>query len=140
MNQINLKGLWTFVIVYGPEYGEMKNQELIFEAEFSQDNDTFTAVGIDKSGVGMSPDLARLNGFLDGDNISFVKQYEFSHYASGDGRTIVDKNNAGHEINYFGTYDSVNDMFHGDWDITMRPKGYSYDLTATGTWTMKRLK
>ena len=138
MSNINLNGLWTFVIVYGPEYEEMENKELVFEAEFSQDEDTFTAVGIDKDGAGMSPDLAKIKGFLDGDRISFVKQYEFSHYASGDGKTIIDNNNPGHEINYFGAYDSINNMFYGDWDITTRPKGFGYDVTATGTWFMKR--
>ena len=140
MSSINLSGLWTFVIVYGPEYGENKGEKLIFEAEFSQSDDMFTAVGIDKDGVGMSPDLAKIKGFLDGDKISFVKQYEFSHYASGDGKTIVDNNNPGHEINYFGTYDAVNNLFYGDWDITTRPKGFWYDITCTGTWTMERLK
>ncbi len=139
MSNININGLWTFVVVYGAEYGDLENQELIFEAEFSQNEDTFTAVGIDKSGVGMSSDLAKIRGFLDGDTISFVKQYEFSHYASEDGNTIIDKNNVGHEINYFGTYDSTSDLFYGDWDITTRPKGFWYDLTATGTWTMRRV-
>ncbi len=63
MSNINLNGLWTFVIVYGPEYEEMENKELVFEAEFSQDEDTFTAVGIDKDGAGMSPDLAKIRVF-----------------------------------------------------------------------------
>lgn len=138
MNNINLKGLWTFVIVYGPEYGDVENQELIFEAEFSQDDDTFTAVGVDKSGVGMSPDLAKIKGFLDGNDISFVKQYEYSHYVTDDGETVVDKSDKGHDINYFGTYDSLNNLFYGDWDITSRPKGLGFDITATGTWIMRR--
>ena len=140
MSNINLNGLWTFVIVYGPEYEEMENKELIFEAEFTQDGDTFTATGMDKDGVGMSPDLARMKGFIDENMISFVKQYEFSHYASGDGKTIVDNNNPGHEINYYGTYDATTNSFSGDWDITTRPIGVGYDVTATGTWSMKRLK
>ena len=141
MAVININGHWAFVLVYGPEYEEDAGKEIYFDAEFIQDNDTFSGTGIDTGGHGINPDPAIINGFLDGDEISFVKQYASKHYTGENGEIIVEKNIPGPEINYFGTYNKRDNTFNGDWDIvigTEQVGGSWFDYSCTGTWYMKR--
>ncbi|MFI5140804.1 MAG: hypothetical protein ACHQII_00485 [Bacteroidia bacterium] len=138
---INITGQWTFVIVYGPEYGEQENQELYFDAEFIQDKDLFTGTGRDTGGSGASPDIATIKGFLEDDEISFIKQYTTNHYIDEEGKITIDKNVPGPEINYYGSFNKLNGMFEGHWEMLMGSQKYGegwFDDMATGTWAMKR--
>ena len=141
MADININGQWTFVIVYGEDYGEDAGKEVFCDAEFIQDNDTFTATSFDTGGFGTNPDKATLTGFIDGDTISFVKQYASYHYQDENGQTIIDKSVPVPEINYFGTYNKQDNTFSGDWDMVLGSQqiaGSWLDESCGGTFIMKR--
>lgn len=136
-----LEGQWTGVITYGPEYGEFEGKELYFEAQFIQTADTFNGTAIDTGGAFPQEEEATISGFIEEDEISFVKQYPYDGIIEEDGTVISDKNKPGPEINYFGKYNALNGTFEGTWEIATDAFEYGYgwfENVATGTWTMKR--
>lgn len=137
---MNISGKWKGVIVYGPEYEELENQELHFTAEFTQNLDEFTGIAKDVSGIGCNPDTASIRGFIENQSISFIKQYT-STLLLGENGQELDRNTPGPEINYWGEYDINLHQFSGHWEIYTEPEALDdgwIEYICSGTWTMKR--
>jgi len=83
---------------------------------------------------------AIMDGFIEGNFISFIKQYAHAWEIEADGTVIEHENQPSHEIHYTGTYDT--DGFTGDWEIAMTyvyPNGVLQEYLVGGTWSMKRI-
>lgn len=138
---MNLSGHWQGIILYGPEYGDWENKELLFEMTIKQSGDTFTAIAIDTGGIGRNPDEAEINGFISGYNISFTKQYKSTLTYDEQGQVIVLKNKPSPIVEYTGVFDSLLDKVSGEWQIDILVKQLKdewLDETFTGHWTMTR--
>lgn len=139
---MNLNGQWKGIIIYGPDYGELENKELYFSANISQNLEIFSGVSVDTGGVGANPDKAVINGFIDGNEISFVLQYASTAWFDENNKVVIEKNKPGPEINYWGTFDPLTNMVEGHWEIVISSEqvGYGWlDDIATGTWSMQRI-
>jgi hypothetical protein len=137
----NLHGHWEGTIIYGPGYGENENKELYFNIDIVQTKDTFTGTAVDTRGVGVNPDNALIKGFVEDNEVSFVKQYASTLWFDENNTEILLKDKPSPEINYWGTFDSVTNSIKGNWEIIITGKeteeGWLVDI-ATGTFTMRR--
>ncbi|HEU4471696.1 MAG TPA: hypothetical protein VFR58_11465 [Flavisolibacter sp.] len=136
-------GQWQGFYTYGPEYGKLIEGQ---EAEFrlfveACSEGQFSGRAIDWDGIGTNGEVAVINGFIDGDIISFTKQYAEYHTIDEWGNTAVLKDMPGHKVVYEGRFDRVSNTFTGTWEIVFDLK-HTTDLTfeevSTGTWRMHR--
>ncbi|MES2285622.1 MAG: hypothetical protein V4547_08035 [Bacteroidota bacterium] len=137
----NLNGNWKGIIIYGPEYRNLENKELYFSLEIKQEEETFTGTAIDTSGIGTNPDIAEVRGFIEANEISFVKQYKSTLWFDENYSVIIEKDKLGPEINYWGTFDPLTGTMEGNWEIVVDSQqiGQGYlDNICTGTWTMRK--
>jgi hypothetical protein len=135
-----LTGTWTGIIIYGPEYGDIENEELFFSAELNCTDGIILGTSVDLNEE-YETGTATINGFLKNNLISFIKQYEFDSYYDETGKVIVDKSKKGPEINYQGQYDSIKNTIEGHWEIIydVRKQGENLlEYVLTGTFRMKK--
>lgn len=137
---IDLSGKWVGTVVYGAEYKQFSGKELFFEFELIQQGDEIAGTAIDTGGTGVSPDQANILGTFKNNKIIFLKQYESSHYYSGN-ETKIDRSKPGPKIKYTGEYNEQTQTFSGEWVIKITflllwiiPMR----LKSTGSWTMQR--
>jgi len=138
---MNKNEKWTGTIIYGKEYKVHQNKELYFDLDLIRDNEKITGTAIDIGGEGASPDPATIKGTIVGEKISFIKQYASLHSYNIKGETTIDKSRKGPEINYTGIYDENEKRYNGHWKMTVTFKILwliPLNLSASGTWTMKR--
>jgi hypothetical protein len=85
---------------------------------------------------------ARLTGFIEGNRISFVKQYA-CHFEVGEDRNIkVYPSRPSPMIQYSGTYNPVSGIFSGEWMIEVVSKGrFGKDRVCkfSGRWEMRKV-
>jgi hypothetical protein len=137
----NLFSRWKGVLVYGPEYDDMEGVELFFTMNILQDKDSFTGTAVDTGGAGITPGEATIRGFIDKNEISFVKQYNASWEYDHQGIAVPVPGKPGPEIVYTGIYDPHSGEISGDWEISLdeQPVGYGYlSMILTGTFRMAR--
>jgi hypothetical protein len=141
MSPINLSGKWTGVIVYGKKYRKFQGQELFFDAELIQENNSISGTAIDVGGTGMSPDMAVISGAFSSNIISFIKRYKSLHYLDEKGEAIIEKTREGDNIFYSGVYDEATGTFKGNWEYRLTYKIFGiipFKYIVGGTWTMTR--
>lgn len=138
----NLNGQWKGKVIYGPDYGELENKELYFSVDITQNLDTFTGIALDTGGVGANPNKAAINGFVDGNEISFVMQYSSTARFDENNKVVIEKDKPSPEINYWGTFDPLTNVIEGNWEIVINSEqiGYGYlDDIATGSFSMRKV-
>ncbi len=137
-----LNGRWTGKLTYGASFGHLAQESLFFTLNLVQKADEFTGTARDEDGIGLSPYLASVKGFVDGEQINFVKEYKLPLVAAQgqSGHSDQDQDPAS-EASFWGTYNAQTGEFEGEWIILS-----SYTLLGNvfferengGTWRMKR--
>jgi hypothetical protein len=90
---IDFTGQWVGFFSYGPEYGEEFAREKvefrIFIDDFNEGE--FAGRAVDLEGFGASYEIAQVKGYVDGDFISFTKEYPHYYYMDEARNTFEDK-------------------------------------------------
>jgi hypothetical protein len=143
MNSLLFEGQWQGFFRYGAEYGTIvEGNEVEFRLFIENYKDgEFSGRIIDWDGFGADGEVSLVNGFIDGEQISFTKKYEENYTLDEWGNCAVDQNQVGHTVIYQGHFEKVKNCFIGEWEIV-------YDLEHTpnltiqeiysGSWRMNR--
>lgn len=138
-----MRGQWVGYFSYGPEYGEeLVGEQVQFRLFIDRcDNGVFEGKSIDLEGVGANFELAEVKGFVDGDFISFTKQYPNLYSIDESGNTVVDQSRSHPIVSYTGAYDSRSKTYSGEWELRMeiQPIGeYWLEDICTGKWEIRK--
>ena len=112
-------GQWAGFFDYGPEYGDdLHGEKISFRLyiKFYWDGQ-FIGECVDYDGVGSNFEKASINGFLDGDFISFVKRYPHFYGFDEKDNPIEDEAKPHPEIYYTGQYNHNSKTFTGIWEM-----------------------
>jgi hypothetical protein len=142
-NAIPIVGQWLGYFTYGEEYGEdLHGEKVQFRLFIEQvKNDEFEGKSIDLEGIGANYEVARLRGYLQGDLISFTKEYPYSYSIDDSGNCVEHKDKPHPIVSYTGNYNADLKIFSGEWElrIDIKPVGeYWLEEVSTGTWEMIR--
>jgi len=101
----------------------------------------FSGRVIDWEGLGAQGEVSKLSGFIDGNFISFTKEYTHLHVIDQWGNTASHSDVPGHMVFYKGVYDRDSKCFHGSWKtspevVTIDELTIEEVNTGTGTWRM----
>lgn len=140
MKENLLTGRWEIVVIYGSGYGEFANKKLVCHAELLDISSKITGTIIDVSGVGMSPDLANIEGRYKNGLLKFIKRYVSLHTINHDYKIDVDKSIKGAKIYYEAMYNENLQEFRGKWSYGKKLFGFlKVGPRGCDIWTMKRL-
>jgi hypothetical protein len=116
---VSIIGQWAGFFEYGPEYGsELYGEKVQFRLFIETFKDgQFTGKAADLEGIGSNFLVAKLSGFIDGDFISFTKEYPHYHTFDEDLNTIEDKSKPHPVVSYEGHFHSDSQTFKGTWEI-----------------------
>ncbi|HLP37962.1 hypothetical protein [Lacibacter sp.] len=143
MSNLLSLGQWQGFFQYGPEYGTIiEGQEAEFRLFIEDYNDgKFSGRIIDWEGLGVDGEVSEVHGFIDGDLMSFTKQYSRSFIIDEFGNTSIEEGVPGHSVIYEGHFDKETNNFLGKWEI-VREVGHTSELTleevCSGSWRMRR--
>ncbi len=137
------KGQWQGFFSYGNEYGTIVSGQ---EAEFRLfiekfDNGEFSGRVIDWDGFGVDGEISKVKGFIEGDIISFIKEYDKMHIIDDFGNCSVQEGVKGYKVVYEGRYNKDKNYFEGDWEIVYDLFSNSeliFQEKVTGKWRMYR--
>ena len=142
-NSIDFTGQWVGHFAYGPEYGDdivgEKVQFRLFIDSFKDGQ--FNGRSVDLEGIGANYEIAQVIGFIDGNFISFTKQYPHLYGLDETGNTFNDKDKQHPIVAYSGEYKLNTKTFAGQWELRMeiQPVGeYWLEDICTGTWEIRR--
>ena len=141
-NNIKVDGTWYGELTYGEEYGpDLQNKKLKFRLIIKENDGDISGECIDTEGTGVISEPASINGFVEDNMISFIKQYPSFYIIDqkGEIREIPEKEPP--EFNYSGYYNPENDTFEGDWHVVYEIKQLTFgfaEYALSGTWMMKR--
>jgi len=141
MEHILYIGQWQGFFQYGPEYGEFIEGK---EAEFrlfieKYNHGQFSGRTIDWEGIGAEGETAKIEGFIDGNFISFRKVYPHLLILDPWGNSSTHSDAPGHTVVYEGNYDPQAKCFFGTWQISFEPEQAGEFLVEelnNGTWRM----
>ena len=137
----SITGKWRVTIIYGSQYKTLAGKKLQCLMELRDTGDgQFEGIAKDLEGLGMNPFEAKITGFLEGENISFVKQYKHSGNTDADGVFHVDETKPGKDVQYSGRYNPHYGYFIGEWVIEVYriKKGKDLTYSSKGNWAMKK--
>ena len=144
MNKLkSLTGKWKGEYTLGPEYETDEGKSFEFILELQDDNGTFIGQCIED---GISEQLSEsitISGFWNNEIISFTKHYPFLYYNDDNAELVIDKTKAHPEIIYTGEYDTLSNIFSGDFVMVVEsmPQGDGWlESKLTGLWSMKKVK
>jgi hypothetical protein len=141
-NMIKVSGIWYGELTYGEEYGpDLQDKKMNFRLVLEENDGDITGECVDIGGTGVIPEPASVNGFVEEDVISFVKQYPSFYIINQKGEVQMIPDKEPPEINYMGYYNIENDTFEGDWHVVFEIKQLTFgfaEYALSGTWNMKR--
>jgi hypothetical protein len=138
---IQLNGIWSGIITYGKEYRRYAGSELHFEFEITQDGSNFTGTGRDTRGFGFTIDPATIRGYVNGNDVRFIKQYSTYNYFTWKWKSRTVPSRPGPLIDYAGTFNPLDGTISGNWIIRGKVRLFwliPLRFKCTGTWTMRR--
>lgn len=109
--------------------------------DLRQTGSTIDGTSVDTGGVGCNPDVADIKGFIDGNTISFRKQYRSTVTEDENGAEIIEKGRPSPEVEYIGTIDRTIYKIEGEWQINIAVQALKdtwLDETWAGHWVMTR--
>lgn len=141
--QVNIKGQWVGHFTYGEEYGkDLFGEKVIFRLFIdSFEEEQFIGRSIDIEGVGANFGIAHIKGFIEGNQISFTKEYPNFYAFDISGKFIEEKNKKHPLVNYLGEYNESTQTFSGTWElnIEIKPIGQEWlEDTCTGLWEIRK--
>ncbi|MCI4671140.1 MAG: hypothetical protein MRZ79_23580 [Bacteroidia bacterium] len=138
---MNLTGRWKGYYIYGNGYGlPYFGQKVEFESEMIQRKDEVSGV-ITEKGEYSVPMEATFSGFVQGNFLSFIKNYPGKAQIDEEGDLNVEANGNSHEIHYQGYLDQEHDSIYGRWSISQVVRGpFGEEMThiCEGLWLIKR--
>lgn len=72
--------------------------------------------------------LLSVKGFIDGDHISFVKQYPCLYEFDENREVIIDESKRGHEVIYDGYWDETKAIWTGEWEVEGETEIFQFDM------------
>lgn len=131
-------GVWKGQYVYGPQYSQ-KVQETAVDFRITMTVTDGIVTGTVSENLPLSAP-ATIEGFIDGNMISFVKKYACAWSVDDYGNVLEFPDEPSHEIHYTGSYQE--DAFSGDWEIFVsQVEVYTGMIEApysgSGYWTME---
>lgn len=131
-------GQWQGFFSYGPEYGEiLEGAEVEFRMFIEHfKNGEFSGRIIDWNGAGENGAVCFMKGFIDGDFISFIKQYNRLHTFDQWGN-VETNDTKGYEVLYEGRLFTKEKCVRGTWEISFTiadEAEQSIEEVSTGTW------
>lgn len=141
--RITLAGQWFGYFNYGPEYGEiLENKQVTFSILFEEVfNNQFKGKCIELDGMGASPELSSIEGFLKNNFISFTKEYPTDNVIDEKGNAVTYEGRLNPMLCYEGQFNHFNQSFTGYWEIRYNEvsagEGVTVDI-CTGNWEMSK--
>lgn len=112
-----------------------------FDLRVIVDEDEFYGTAPEQEFTSLTGDAATVEGFIEGDHISFTKKYPYLYILEDDGTFIFDQSKPGHEVIYTGQFNAELHRWEGEWEVhgmeTKFPNGDWEVETIWGTWIMK---
>ncbi len=143
MEEILFIGQWQVFFKYGKEYGEyVDGNEVEFRLFIEQySKNAFVGRAIDWEGIGANGEVSVIKGFIDGNLISFIKQYNTYLELDESGASKEHDDEAPTIVTYEGLFNRATNSFTGRWEISrdIAPVGENWiEEVITGTWRMKK--
>ena len=142
--KIQLAGQWFGHFEYGVGYAErLQGQQVLFS--FIVDEYTlsqFTGKCVEYDGVGASADISNIRGFVDGNRISFIKEYPTDYFIDEEGNDVKLEPRDSVRLMYFGLFNHASGEFAGNWEIWLDEQDLgagSFVDIVSGTWAMRRV-
>jgi hypothetical protein len=130
------KGTYIYVSEDGTE-GKSKSFDMILREE---EDDEFTGEIVDTSENSQNTEVAKVNGFIMEDTLSFVKQYPYLFFYNEKGELQIDKSKPHPEIHYHG--EIKENEIAGEWDMEIGTKQFYrdyYSKMMSGRWQVKKV-
>jgi hypothetical protein len=131
------KGFYTYEVGYPYE---MRSKPFVFHLDWSINNGVIKGSCFDEACKDIFIEPAHIQGFIEGNFVSFIKKYPAYWGYDEKNNLIVVENLPAPEIHYSGNY--IEKHFEGIWEMTVNIRaqsGQTYDTYCSGTWLMKRL-
>lgn len=142
---MNITGKWQGTLIYGEGYDEESiGKSLDFEFDIIDTEGEITATGKDLKGHGYNSTGSYINGFVDDDIISFIKQYNKGLTIDEEGNEEYMPPEENYEVNYSGLYNHITKEFEGDWEIvtlmeSIENPDEKFIHICSGTWKMHKV-
>lgn len=139
---VELTGRWKGLFTLGQEYGEAEGQATSFIL-FLEENEKgqFKGKSVDYDGYAENYNPASITGYMQGNTISFIKQYPFAYDVDEEGQTVYYQDKKHPEIHYEGRYDLKIGKFSGNWEMVtfIIPMGENdLEQLLRGKWEMRK--
>lgn len=134
-----LNGHWLGKLIYGPGFGQLEHEALVFALELQPDVDGFSGVSRDVDGIGMRTGSANVTGFAENGSISFVAQY-LEAPGLEDRKLRGGGQPSGPEISFIGSWDTEKQEFAGEWVLLESYTALSnvFYGNSGGIWSMRK--
>ena len=138
-----LKGQWSGYFKYGQQFGNLNGQKVIFRISLNETEEKqFYGKCIEIEGEGANPGLAEIKGYMEGNCITFVKEYPVNYLFDEELNLVENKKMPAPLLTYFGEYNWQSKTFAGHWELEMN-HGFFIDgdsvTVLTGTWEMRKI-
>lgn len=147
MSEIDITGTWNGYYEYGETYRfPLQGRRTFFTLIINEINGEIFGQCIDDL-KGREENLhATIKGFINGFQISFIKQYPFRTFIKESGERVIVENETHPEIEYQGQYNVSDQSFSGEWSMVIATdildiKGENKvgELFHSGTWMMNKI-
>ena len=139
----SLSGKW--IGFFSQEFDNKKDQytaEFDFEMDLTESDGGFSGVCHDIEVELGQKERSSINGFVEDGMISFTKYYDHLVYFDCDSDELVlDKNQKGQEITFYGRYDEELNIFSGSWEVVEDDEIMGSDVVSKvnfGYWEMTK--
>lgn len=136
-NMKSIVGLWNGSYTYDSE--EFEGVSIRFSLSMNLEKGEIRGDCYESVDDGGIPEPAKIKGFIDGSEISLVKQYPCLIYIDETGKFRKDETQPHPEIHYFGEVE--NNMANGTWEMNISSLDQGEDIVVeqiTGKWEMKK--
>ncbi len=140
---MKITGQWKGFYVYDETYGPAaKGKKAFFKINFTYENGVLAGTVEDTHGFGIQTKrFGTVKGFIQKKFISFIKTYD-KIYELDENWNEIAVINKSYNVQYTGTFNSVLQIFEGEWEIIESEERVNNDqyktYLFTGTWKMKQ--
>jgi len=138
----HISGHWLGYFEYGAEYGNLYGEKVTFSLLLEHTGEgQFQGKGIEHEGVGMNPEPSTIKGYVDGQNINFIKEYQTYYEFDEAGNEVKYTRKPAPLLTYFGEFNSSDISFEGHWELETPTNPVSDHVYIwTGTWKITKVK
>lgn len=145
MTDLQFSGKWEGVYAQWKQYTEEKQEkeEVVFIADITVEDGILSGTSEEQVTRELMGRPATLSGFVEGDVISFIKQYPYYYYLGDDGEIKVDVSREHPPVHYSGMFDAATGIFSGEWEIEVYLDREEYGddpYLLRGGWELKKIE